>query len=261
MKKCTLIIILNLLGVCLYAQGDIDNEQKSSIRNENTYHILLNSNGWGFGYAYHQMGNSVFRKTIWNAEFIALRDNKELKINNPYYPEGRRFVFGKANEFYNFKFGYGKLLRLYEKKDRGGIEIRFFYHFGPVVGVLKPVFYEVLYYDPEKGAEIKTERFNSSIHSYVDIYGRASYFKGFSKIGVVPGAYLRFGGSFEFSKKDLAVNALEGGFGIEVFPKNVEIMQNDKNKFYFISLFVSYRFGKIINPRLKYQQQNRELNN
>lgn len=261
MRRYTLIIIFNLLGIYVFAQGDIDSEQKSSIRNERTFHLLLNSSGWGFGYSYNKMNNNVFNKTIWNAEFITLKDPKELKINNPYYPEGRRFVFGKANEFYNFKFGYGKLLTLYDKKDRGGIEIRFFYHFGPVIGLLKPVYYEVLYYDPEKGAEVKTERFNSSIHSYVDIYGRASYFKGFSKMSVVPGAYLRFGSSFEFSKKDLSVNALEGGFGIEVFPKKIEIMQNDKNKFYFLSLFVSYRFGKIINPRLKYIQQSQALSN
>jgi hypothetical protein len=73
--------------------------------------------------------------------------------------------------------------------------------------------------------------------------------KGTGELSFVPGGFVKVGASFEFSKKDILVNALEGGVSLDIFAKNIDIMANDNNRFYFLAIFVSYRFGKIINPR------------
>jgi hypothetical protein len=239
MKYAIVLTLFQLIySSIVFAQGDIDDEKRALIRNERTFHLSLNSNGWGGGFAYGKMVN-IYRKKIYSVELVTIKDAKELKINNPYQPEFHRFIYGKNNVFYNFRFGYGHLFILYDKKDKGGIEVRWFYTAGPLLGVLKPVYY-VTNLKPEI-----IEKFNPSR----EIYGGASYFKGFDELSVVPGAFIKVGTSFEFSKKDLAINALEGGVTLDLFPKKIDLMANNKNQFYFLAIFVSYRFGKIINPR------------
>ncbi len=247
------IIILTLFFIIpsslIYGQGDINDEQKVLIRNEKSYHLTLNSNGWGGGFTYGKMIN-IYRKRLYSVELVIIKDAKELKMSNPYQPEFRRFVYGKNNVFYNFRFGYGHLIKLYDKKDKGGIEVRCFYDVGLLLGLLKPVYY-VTGLSP-----LKLEKFDPTPHSAQIIYGGASYFKGFDELKVVPGAFVKFGSSFEFSKKDMLINALEGGVIFDIFPKKIDIMANDKNQFYYLAIFVSYRFGKIINPRAVAKKTN-----
>lgn len=228
----------------LFAQGNLIDEKKALIRNEQTFSLMLNSNGWGGSFTYGKMKNT-FRKQWWNVELVSIKDPKEYRINHPSYPNKRRFVFGKTNEFFNLRLGYGHLFKLYDKKDKGGIEVRYFYHVGVLGGFLKPV-----YYVTQESPLVET-KFNSSLVTPLDILGASSFFKGIDEISVIPGFYAKIGGSFEFSKKDLLVNALEGGLAFDVFPKKMELMANDQNQFVFISFFVNYRFGKVINPRAK----------
>ena len=243
MKYAIVLTLFQLIySSIVFAQGDIDDEKRALIRNERTFHLSLNSNGWGGGFAFGKMVN-IYRKKLYSVELVTIKDAKELKINNPYQPEFHRFIYGKNNVFYNLRFGFGHLFKLYDKKDKGGIEVRWFYNTGPLLGLLKPVYY-VTGVDP-----YTTEKFNSSLHTASSILGGASYFKGFDELSVVPGAFVKIGTSFEFSKKDLVVNALEGGLTLDIFPKKVDLMANNKNQFYFLAIFVSYRFGKIINPR------------
>ena len=260
MKRHLLILaFLIAISKVAFTQGDIDDEQKIFQRNEKSYSFLLNSNGWGINYRYGKMIDA-FNKKIYNIDIVGIRHPKEIKTTNPYFPNLKRFVFGKENNFYSLRLGLGKQKKLYKKLDKGGIEIRYFYSAGPTIGILKPIYYEILY-NYSGYYQIKTEKFNTSIHSIFDIYERASFFKGFDEISVIPGIYSKVGASFEFSKKDEKVNAIEIGAVFEVFPKKIEIMATKDNDFYFASLFVSYRFGKIINARLKKKNKKREVDN
>ncbi|MBI9066128.1 MAG: hypothetical protein JEZ09_02470 [Salinivirgaceae bacterium] len=238
MRAFILIGVLVLLSVKVFSQGEIDSEKKVLIRNERTFYILLNTNGGGAGYSYAKMIN-IYRKKQWSFELVKIKDPKEIKISGD--PNFRRYVYGKANDFITARVGYGYLYKLYEKKDKGGIEIRLFYNSGLSVGFLKPMYYYI------GSQELFVEKFSQSNHNI--IRGGASYFKGFDETIVLPGVFVKAGASFEFSKRDILLNSLEGGLILDVYPKKVEIMANDLNKFYFLSLFISYRFGKVVNPR------------
>lgn len=260
MKRYLLILAFFLaISKLVFAQGDVDEGNKIFLRNESSCSFLLNSNGWGINYQYGKMIDA-FNKKTYNIDIVGIRHPKEIKTSNPYFPNLKRFVFGKKNNFYCLRFGLGKQKKLYSKLDKGGVEIRYFYSAGPTIGILKPIYYEILYFS-SGSYQIKTEKFNTSIHSIFDIYERASFFKGFNEISVIPGIYSKIGASFEFSKKDENVNAIEIGATLEVFPKDIKIMATKNNGFYFASLFVSYRFGKIVNKRLKrLRRKNKKQN-
>lgn len=247
MKKLLIIAVLGLIGVSsVYAQGELDEQQKVFFRNERSFGISLNTDGIGFGY--RGAKRIDFRnKRLIEIEGGTLKHPKEYKISNP-YTTGGNFVFGKLNSTFYLRGGLGHQHELYKKADLGGIAIRYFYSAGPVLSIYKPIYYRVLYPVSVNEYIIREEKFSSSIALPQDIYGRASFTKGLNETKVMPGLYAKGGFNFEYSKQDKVIHAIEVGLQVNAFPKAIPIMATNTNKMVFLSFFVSYRFGMIIDP-------------
>ncbi len=247
MKKLLIVAVLVIIGVAsAYAQGELDQQQKVFFRNEKSFGISLNSDGIGLGY--RGAKRIDFRnKRFFEIDGGTLKHQKEYKISNP-YTTGGNFVFGKLNSTFYLRGGLGHQHELYKKADLGGIAIRYFYSAGPVLAIYKPVYYRVLYTISGTDYEIREEKFNSSITMAQEIYGRAAFTKGLDEIKVMPGVYAKGGFNFEYSKEDKVIHAIEVGAQVNAFPKAIPIMATTTNKAIFLSLFVSYRFGMIIDP-------------
>jgi len=238
----------------IYAQGEIDQQQRVFFRNEWSVAFMLNSNGFGGNYRFGERINAA-DKRLYEIDFAYLKDPKELKTEalNQYQPAS--YVEGKKNLAFNFRVGYGKQHEKYRKHDVGGIAIRNFYNFGPSLVLLKPIYYDIVQY----GTLLKPAKYDSGPNwANVIILGRASFFKGFDEIGFVPGFFGKFGYNFEFGTQDRIIHALEAGLIAEGFIKRIEIMdftnghsgQNKvaQNQQFFLTLFLSYRFGRIVDP-------------
>ena len=65
----------------------------------------------------------------------------------------------------------------------------------------------------------------------------------------MPGAYGRFGMSFEYSTSDINIHAIETSVSLDLFPKKMEILATEQNSFFYLTLSVSYRFGKVVDAR------------
>ncbi len=246
MKKWILgIFLIYLAGGILHAQGELLEQPRIFYRNEKSLGFVISSNGWGMSGRYATRINAR-KKKLWEVDFANIKHPKEVKISNSYY-NNRSFVFGKMNLFVNFRGGWGRQNEIFRKVDRGGISIRRYFTVGPTVGVLKPIYYEVYKYGEGSGNQWVEEKFTSAANH--QIYGRASFFKGFNEISAVPGAYGRFGMSFEYSTSDIIIHAIETSVSLDLFPKRIEIMATEKNDFYFITLSVSYRFGRVVDAR------------
>ncbi len=242
------------------AQGQVDTSgSRVFYRNEVTGGIMLNSNGFGFGYRYAKRINYLNKK-VFESDFSWVKHSKEVKTNNPVYPNGKSFVFGRKNSFYTLRAGLGLQRELFSKADVGSIAIRIVGTGGLSLGITKPNYYEVINRDNPDEYVIVTQKFTENIHSPLDIYERASYFKGIGETKIIPGAYLKGTLSFEYSQNEEILHMLEGGFMVEAFPKKIPIMALTENNQFFISIFISYRFGRIIDPQLQAlrRQQKKE---
>ena len=228
---------------CLFSQGDIDEQPKILLRNEKTFGAFLNSNGLGGDFEYAKRINAR-NHIFYRAAVMNVKNPKEYKITNGYY-SNKSFVFGKKNSFFELKAQYGKQSELFRKNDAGGISIRYFYNVGPTLGLLKPIYYQVLYSSNVTETDTKIVKFDPSIHQ-TQILGKASFFEGVREIKFVPGASARIGFTFEYSRMDITVHAIEVGLEMDVFPKKIPIMATELNNFYFMNLFVGYRFGTVI---------------
>ena len=248
MKKLLIIAVLVLIGIIsAYAQGELDQQQKVFFRNERSFGINLNTNGLGFGY--RGAKRIDFRnKRFYEIEGGSLKSQKEYKMNNP-YTNGGNFVYGKLNSTFYLRGGLGRQHELYKKADLGGVAIRYFYSFGPVLAIYKPIYYRVMYPVSVNDVIIKEEKFDfTKALQPENIYGRAAFTKGFNEMKVMPGIYVKGGFNFEYSKEDKVIHAIEVGAQINAFPKEIPIMATTSNKAVFFSFFVSYRFGMIIDP-------------
>lgn len=244
LNKLSIIFFFCLINPVLFSQGELSEEQKILYRNEKSGSLFLSSNGFGADYRFGKR-ITARNQNLYQVEFMSVKHPKEVKINNYYY-NNQSFVFGKINNFFELKGYIGKQHELFRKNDKGGISVRYNYSIGPTLGILKPIYYEVLY---TTGLNLeyfsKIEKFNTSIHQS-NILGRASFFKGMNELSFVPGGSARIGLSFEYSRDDVKLHALEAGLSIDLFPKEIAIMATERNNIYFLNLMVGYRFGKVV---------------
>jgi len=249
MKKLLIISVISLYGaVSLYAQGELDEQQKVFFRNERSFGVLLNSDGIGISY---REAKRIDYRNKWLLEFDGgtLKNQKEYKQSSQ-QTQGGSYIYGKLNSTFYLRAGFGRQHELFKKTDLGGIAVRYFYSAGPVIAIMKPIYYKFLFLVPGtiNEYEIREEKFDASLTAAQDPYGRASFLKGLNETKVIPGLYAKAGFNFEYSKEDKIIHAIEFGGQLNAFPKKVSMMAVSDNKALFFSLFVSYRFGMILDP-------------
>jgi len=249
MKKLLIIAVFLLYcSVSLFPQGEIDEDQLLVLRNERSYAVMLNSDGIGLSYREAKRINYL-NKRLLQIDAGTLKHPKEYRSPNEYSQTASSFIFGKMNSAFYLRGGIGHQHEIYKKADLGGVAIRYFFSGGPALAIYKPIYYKVLYstVNPQL-YEIKEEKFNVSIAVPWDIYSKASFTKGLDEIKALPGLYGNWGFNFEYNKEDKVSHAIEIGAQINAFPKKIPIMASTENKAIFFSLFVSYRFGVIVDP-------------
>lgn len=246
MKKLrtSIFIFLVLFGIQAFGQGEIDDEQKITFKHESAVLAKITSTGWSLGYSYGKRIDG-YRNRLYTIEFAEIRHLKEQKEWND--DRTARYVYGKLNAFFALRAGMGMQKELFSKFDKGGIAIRFYYNLGASLGIMKPIYYDIRKFtsaSPGFIEEIHSEKFNMQTRDI--IAGRSSMFRGMDEMMFSPGGHLNFGFSFENSKKDESVRALEVGATIDAFARPIEIMATRPKDNFFISLYIGYRFGKAI---------------
>ncbi len=246
MKRAFILILVFVLSAgSLLAQGEIDEQKRVMLRDESSFSGSLNSNGFGANYRYGFWRNA-WNQFILDADFAYVKHPKEYKSSISYNYTSHRYVYGKENLFWELKGMAGWQKELYRKIDRTGISVRLYYAGGLSIGFTKPIYYKVFSISPI-GVIVYEEylKFDPGIHQR-SIGGRGPFFMGFNEIKVIPGLTGKTGFSFEYSQKNAIIHALEAGVSLTVYPKKIPIMATEQNNFFFFTLTVGYRFGRII---------------
>ncbi|MBZ0243043.1 MAG: hypothetical protein K8F24_07510 [Bacteroidales bacterium] len=213
---------------------------------------IIQMHSLGFGIAYRPGKNpTAFKTYIWNLELITMKSPKQIKIINSYYNNSKRYVYGKLNDVFMLRGGYGLKKQLNRKPYWGGIELRWLMEGGLSVAFEKPYYYFVMNITEGTGGvliqTIDTKKFDESSTSTDDIYGRAPFTRGINEIGIRPGIYLKTGLNFEFGYVKTRIKALEAGAAVEIFPQGVNIMADNRNQQVYLTFYLSFGFGKRFN--------------
>jgi hypothetical protein len=219
------------------------------IKSELSFGYRLHTDGWSLyaDYGKIRSKNSKTQDIFWNAHIfqIELSEKKhprEEKISSQDASgNSTNYVYGKINNFYSLKAGWGVSKMLAGKPDPGSVSIHWVTIAGASLGMLKP-YYLNLYSDPDaiKYGEDTRSRFLSQSR----IIGSAGFSKGLGEMRFIPGGHIKSMLHFDFSSNKTSVVAVEAGGAVEYFGENVVMMVDQSANPYFVNFFLAFQFGK-----------------
>jgi len=140
------------------------------------------------------------------------------------------------------RLGWGQQYRIAEKDDDLAVRVDLNLTLGPNLGLLKPVYIEVLRENDEGETVRKIERYEPT-GRHIDqgkIYGGASYLRGLTEVRGIPGVSSK--ASLSFAWDDF--KSIETGVMVDAFPRKMPIFAFIDNKELFINLYLNFSFGK-----------------
>ena len=225
----------------------IDTSKNIILLREASGGIMLHTQGWGLRFS-KGYNKTEFRKRMLVIEFLEMQSPKQIRTINPYFTNSKSYVYGKLNAVYMLRGTYGIHRLLNRKPYWGGVELRFLYMGGVTLGFTKPIYLYILEPSPQfYEYTIVEEKYDPNRHYVDNIYGRASFTKGFDEIGFYPGFHTKIGLDFDFGVYRSKVKSLEVGAIIDVFPRAIPIMAFNDPDYYFLTFFFSFNFGKRYN--------------
>jgi len=208
--------------------------------------LLIHTNGWGLKFKYGT-NRTALRLWMWEAEYSTYKSAKEIRVLNPYYTNSKSYIYGKLNSVSFIRAGTGQQYILNRKPYWGGVQLSILWMGGLSVGLAKPMYLYIIYPVSQYEYEIREERYNPERHFADDIYGRASLLAGVLELKFHPGIYARTGLEFEFGNKNKRPKALEAGACLDFSPIAIPIMAYNPKQSLFLTLYLSFTFGKRYN--------------
>lgn len=250
------ITLLTLFGACSFglsaqnidiqSESDKPLEEKLVYTRQNSINAAIHSQGFGLGFKIGKI-KTIDKTTNWEAEVVSLHSLKEIKTINVSEYYTRPYVYGKLNYVYVLRFGYGQERRIFGKPYWGGIETRWTYEVGASLALMKPYYYYVSIYQPESHQEIVDEQTFEHHDQWLGIIGRSAFTKGIIETKFSPGAHASIGLSFEIGKQRTRMQAINVKAIAEGFPLGVPIMDGQRNKWFYLTLHLSYNWGSRFN--------------
>lgn len=199
--------------------------------NKNTNSSLIG--GISFKYA-KQKKAGIFH--TYGIEILNVTHPKEQKYYSP--QTGTRYIWGKANYLYSFRFLYGREHILYKKASQQGVQISTLFAGGPTWGLIAPLYLA-------KSTSGQYAKYTlSDFPSRSSVGGSGKIFQGVGESKSELGLNVKAGLSFEFGAFKNSVAGLETGVAVEAFSKKIPIMLQSDNKSIFNSLYFTLYWGK-----------------
>lgn len=220
---------------------------------ETTFNMKLTTNrGFVPGMEFGRL-RTYYKTTFFHLSVGEIKHHKEQRQSaDPILSRSfRPFIFGKQNNFFAVRAGWGTKRYFSEKAKFKGVAVGMSYSFGPTLGLLKPYYLAICYPDPDRPGDCRIfhEKYSEENASlFLDengrIKGASPFTRGFSELGIRPGANFSLAFHMDWGAFDELVKALEIGAMLDVFPTKIPILVGDENKQLFFNFFVNLQLGK-----------------
>lgn len=238
-----------LVALPALAQSVYDDEGRTLYSKEIYGGPIAHGDGWG-GQIWFGKYRTASDRRMLGFEIVGMKHPKEIKSYNPYYEDSRGYFYGKLNSVLVLRPGYGHKYRITEKIRKSGVEFNFLWSVGPSLALLKPVYLQIGYRVDDKDGppydSIVEERYDPDKHTASNIYGRASWFRGFNEMGIEPGVFGRLALNFEYAGDNTGIRAIEVGSTVDAYGHELPIMaelDGVVNKQFFLEFYLSLLFG------------------
>jgi hypothetical protein len=267
-KKIILFIFILGIGLGAYAQDSaskktvvksnsktekrqrrdaiIKQEEEEGIlayRKQSGFGLQVRTNGYGLFYELGRRRSPRFTNT-YSLELTEIKNNKEEKVGGQENFFGNPFIYGKINNFYQAKLGFGQQYIMGQKGNKNGIAVIAIAQAGLSLGLLKPYYINA---DNGTGTK-KTVKYNSPDSVlFLSTNGNSSsagFTKGFNEMKIQPGAYIKAALRFDFGRYNESMQALEIGMSLEAYAQKIPILVYNDPKQLFFQGHVAFVFGR-----------------
>ena len=221
---------------------------------QSTFGLNFNSDGFGFTYE-HGKYKTTTKTNLWWLSLGERKGPKQYKQSNAIGLSGNNIVFfgnsyvyGKQNNFYFLRLGFGQQKILGGKGNKNGVAVSAIYGGGLTLGMLKPYYVQVQDNSGSATGVKDIKYSDSTANKFLDpsiIIGGSGFGKGFGEMKYVPGITSRVALRFDYGKYNEVVSALEVGVNAEYYSQAMPILVgvNDTKKFFFNG-YIALTFGK-----------------
>jgi hypothetical protein len=215
---------------------------------QNVFGFHLYSDGWG---AMFEKGfqKTPYKTNLFSIELGERKHPKEVKLfdvsTGGGFIFGNPLIYGKENNFFHLKLGFGQGYLIGGKGNRNGVSVSAIYKGGLSLGGLKPYFVDIV----DSLGQIIPVRWEGGDGEFDQNFlfaplGGSGTFKGMGQMKLVPGVFGKGGLRFDYGRYNEVVSAIEVGFNIEYYTKEMPIMIGNEAKRFFTNVFVAIEFGR-----------------
>ena len=223
---------------------------------ELTFDLKLHTNGVAFGVNIGKL-KTYYLTRFYHIGLGEIKHHKENRANldrsNTSGRISRSFIYGKQNNLFVGRFGYGEKRYFSEKAKRKGVALGISYEGGFSLGMLKPYYLELLSAEnnlPPVSTTITVKYSEEIRDDFLDpwnIFGSSSWTRGLNELRPIPGVHGQLAVHVDWGAFDEYVKAIEAGVMFDVFIRSVPIMvdlPDVENRPFFINLFLNLQLGK-----------------
>lgn len=266
LKKITVLLCCSLLVLSGFAQDSLSRRERKDLRKDEKrdrinalikqeeegaliyskqfiFGVMLRNDGYGLMMEWGKM-KTRRKSNLYQFELTEYKHPKEDKSPNNRAFFGNPYIYGKINNFYQAKLGFGQQYVLGDKGNKNGVSVSFIYAAGLSAGLLKPYYLEV---EDSTGSrrDIKYDSPDSTLFlDPVSIVGGSGFTKGWGELKVKPGAYGRVAFRFDYGRFNELISALEAGLTVEAYSSKIPVMANVKDRQLFFQAYVMLEFGR-----------------
>jgi hypothetical protein len=209
---------------------------------QSIFGIQLRTNGYGLLYELGRM-KTRRRTNVYTAELTEIKDSKEEKTPTGFFSIGNPYIFGKINNFYQFKLGFGQQYLFGQKGNKNGVAVTGNYQGGLSLGLLRPYYLEI-----DEGNETRQIKYSEQDSSkFLDqsiIRGGGGLGKGWGEMKLRPGAYAKGALRFDWGRYNEMVSGIEIGLSVEAYAKKIPILVFAKERQFFFQGHLALVFGR-----------------
>lgn len=211
-------------------------------RKQSVFGLQLRTNGYG---AFYELGRRRSQKVTntYSLEISEIKNRKEEKFNgNNFFANS--FVFGKINNFYQGKLGFGQQVILGQKGNKNGVAVTANLQGGLSLGILKPYYIDAMDGIGQTRA-VKYESADSALFlSPGAIAGGSGFTVGWGEAKIKPGVYAKTSLRFDFGRFNETVQALEIGMSIDYYTAKIPMLVYNDPKQVFFQGHIAFVFGR-----------------
>ncbi|HUR10945.1 MAG TPA: hypothetical protein VM012_06230 [Flavitalea sp.] len=207
---------------------------------QSVFGVKLATDGYGLTYELGRFKTNR-KSLLYQFEFSEKKHKKEKKQAASFNQfQVNSVVYGKENNFYQFKAGIAMQQLIGGKGNKNGVAVSAIYGAGISAGLVKPY-----YVDVEDNLNQRVRKTYPEIidSGYIE-FGAAGFTVGWDELKVRPGVYGKAALRFDYGRFNETVTAIEAGLMAEFYSSKIPQVVLNKQRQFFFSAYLSLQLGR-----------------